>query len=336
MNPLAVLFIHGIEIEDPNFAVTPTRLLHEHFGKQFSQSAPVPETAVVCEPVHWAPSLQPAQEKLFKQHFTGDPDGFFEALQDGVKEMNRGSQTGLARFMPLMMKRTDSRLGRLNYPGLRWVMMHFIGDAIAYQPTPGGREVYDSVHVKVAEALARLRRRAGDDAPLCVVAHSLGTVIASNFFYDLEKERKTGRQLLPERVRSAMGDSPLERGETLTHFYTLGSPLALWTLRYPNQSFDAPVSVPAPELSRHHPGMEGEWVNFFDDDDVIAWPLRPLSETYRRMVRDERVELKGPLFSWTPMAHPFYWADDAVMKPIAQALARTWKQLNATQVRKTG
>jgi hypothetical protein len=329
MNPVAVLFIHGIEIEDPNFADTPMRLLREHFGKQFTRNSPVPEEAVVCEPVHWAPELQPAEERLFKQHFSGDASGFFESLEDGVKEMNRGSQTALLRFAPLLMRRTDSRLGRLNYPGLRWLMMHFVGDALAYQPTPGGREVYDGIHVKVAEALARLRRRAGEGAPLCVVAHSLGTVIASNFFYDLQKERQTGRAMLADRVRSAMGTSPLERGETLAHLYTLGSPLALWTLRYPNQSFDAPVRVGAPELSKHHPGLEGEWVNYYDDDDVIAWPLRPLSDTYRRLVRDERVELKGPLFSWTPMAHPFYWTDDAVMEPIAKALARTWRQLNA-------
>lgn len=339
MTPLAVLFIHGIEIDDPNFADRPTQLLHGAFGRQFSQSAPTPESAVVCESVNWAPVIQPSEEKLFQQHFTGDADGFFESLQDGVKLMNQGSQTALMRFAPLLMKRSDSRLGRLNYPGLRWLMMHFVGDAIAYQPTPGGREVYDSIHVKVAEGLARLRRRAGEKAPLCVVAHSLGTVIASNFFYDLQKERQTGRQMLPERVRMAMGTSPLERGETLTHFYTMGSPLALWTLRYPNQTFDAPVSVAAPELTRHHPGLEGEWVNFYDDDDVIAWPLRPLSETYRRMVRDERVTLKGPLFSWTPMAHPFYWTDDGVMESVARAFANTWKQVNAgprsTQERRT-
>lgn len=330
MHRVAVLFIHGIEIEDPSFAVKPTQLLHAHFSEQFPRLGPAPDEALVCEPVHWAPELQPSEEKLFQQHFGGDAGGFFESLQDGVKSMNRGEQTSMMRFAPLLMRRTDSRLGRLNYPGLRWLMMHFVGDAIAYQPTPGARGVYDGIHVRVAEALVRLRRRAGPTAPLCVVAHSLGTVIASNFFYDLQKERTTGRHTLNERVRAVLGDSPLERGETLTHLYTLGSPLALWTLRYPNQTFDAPVAVAAPELARHHPGLEGEWVNFYDDDDIIAWPLRPLSDTYRRMVRDERVSLKGPLLSWTPMAHPFYWADDAVMEPIGRALARTWKQLNAT------
>ncbi|XXF78247.1 hypothetical protein P2318_00375 [Myxococcaceae bacterium GXIMD 01537] len=333
MQRVAVLFIHGIEIEDPNFADTPTRLLHRHFGEQFARLGPVPEEAVVCEPVHWAPEVQPAEEKLFKQHFSGDADGFFESLETGAKEMNRGSQTAMMRFAPLLMRRKDPRLGKLNYPGLRWLMMHFVGDALAYQPTPGGRAVYDGIHVKVAEALARLRRRAGDTAPLCVVAHSLGSVIASNFFYDLQRERVTGKPLPGERVKAALGNSPLERGETLAHMYTLGSPLALWTLRYPQQTFDAPVTVAAPELARHHPGLEGEWVNYYDDDDIFAWPLRPLSDSYRRLVRDERVSLKGPLLSWTPMVHPFYWADDAVMLPIAKALAGTWRQLNATSGR---
>ena len=59
MTPLAVLIIHGIEIEDPDFHRTPQRLLEEHFGRWFrgQRNAPDPKQALVIEPVHWAPVL---------------------------------------------------------------------------------------------------------------------------------------------------------------------------------------------------------------------------------------------------------------------------------------
>ena len=48
-------------------------------------------------------------------------------------------------------------------------------------------------------------------APLCVVAHSLGTVIASNYLYDLMKRRGS---FMGTRVRGQINGTPLERGET--------------------------------------------------------------------------------------------------------------------------
>ncbi|QRK06801.1 hypothetical protein JQX13_43185 [Archangium violaceum] len=339
MKPLAVLIIHGVEIQDENFHLTPKRLLQKHFARQFKgqANAPDPEKAIIVEPVHWAPVLENAERRLFEQHFEDKAGGFFEELRRLVVRVNGGSEVWLAPLMALLSRRKDKRLGRLHYPGARWLIMHFVGDAIAYQPGIGKSEVYDNIHASVTEALARLRQRAGDDAPLCVMAHSLGSVIASNYFYDLQVARASmsdqeqiATRLL-ESPEDPMARSPLERGETLAHLYTMGSPLALWSLRYPQQKeLDRPVCVPAAELTQHHPGAGGEWVNYYDDDDVIAYPLQPLGEAYRKGVRDVCVKLSG-LFTWTPMVHPFYWADDQVMEPIAKSLAATWRRVNASR-----
>ncbi|PTL85595.1 hypothetical protein [Vitiosangium sp. GDMCC 1.1324] len=346
MKPLAVLIIHGVEIQDESFHLTPKRLLQKFFAQHFKgqPNAPDPERAIVVEPVHWAPVLEGAERRLFEEHFVDKKGGFFEELRGLIKRINGGSELWLGPLMALLTRRKDSRLGRLHYPGARWLMMHFVGDAIAYQPGIGQSEVYDKIHACVTEALARLRQRAGDDAPLCVIAHSLGTIIASNYFYDLQvaraemqKQGQSATRPLESHV-DPMKRSPLERGETLAHLYTMGSPLALWSLRYPNQKeLDSPVCVPAEELLLHHSGVEGEWVNYYDEDDLIAYPLQPLGDEYRKRVRDVNVRLSGLLFGWTPMVHPFYWANDKVMEPIAKALARTWTQVNgASGGRKRG
>src|SRR5439155_14029056 len=177
------------------------------------------------------------------------------------------------------------------------------------------------------ETLRELAEAAEPDAPLCIVAHSLGTVIASNYFYDLLTERATAKKLVPRTVHERTTHTPLELGETLAHFYTLGSPLALWALRYPD--FGTPIAVPAPALARHHPGLDGEWVNFYDQDDLIAYPLRDLGPKYARAVAaDVAVRLGGLLVSWNPLVHPWYWNDTRVIDPIAAALARTWRRVN--------
>ncbi|WP_426756172.1 hypothetical protein [Myxococcus sp. Y35] len=321
---LAVLIIHGIEVDDPGLFETAVRLLRKHFAEHGGASP----DALAVETVNWASVLEGAEKDLLARYGPADTDAYWKSLYDNVRTVNQGHESALVPLM-LRLMRPSLRGMDLHYPGLRWMLVHFVGDIIAYQTNPADPDVYTSIHRKVAEALGRLRAQAGDDAPLCVIAHSLGSVIASNYFYDLQVQRFAGRDIIEETVRAAQGSSPLERGETLSHFYTLGSPMALWSLRYPRAELDQPVCVPAPELTRHHPRLVGRWINFYDDDDVFAWPLQPLSEAYRAAVEDRAVRVAGPLFSWTPLVHPFYWSDDGVMRDIGASLAGAWKQLSS-------
>jgi hypothetical protein len=149
-----------------------------------------------------------------------------------------------------------------------------------------------------------------------VIAHSLGTVIASDHFWDLQRQRH------PEGATT-----PLERGETLAYLYTLGCPIALWTLRY--DDFGQPIAFPAPTLSQFHPGLHTEWVNFYDRDDLVAYPLKGLSKEYEATVTEDRAVNVGPLpISLTPVSHVCYWNDSSVMRPIAKTLATAAGQLS--------
>ncbi|MFP2927410.1 hypothetical protein ACLESO_19865 [Pyxidicoccus sp. 3LG] len=327
MKKLAVLVIHGIEVDDPGLYDTALRLLRQHFGEHAPNA---PGNALVVETVSWASVVEGAERDFLARQSPADAEDYWKSLYDGVRAVNKGRESALVPLM-LRMMRPSLRGMDLRYPGLRWLLVHFVGDIIAYQSNPADPDVYTGIHRKVAEALARLRARAGEDAPLCVVSHSLGSVIASNYFYDLQAHRVDGRDIIETSVLAAQGASPLERGETLSRFYTLGTPMALWSLRYRNTELDQPVQVPAPELANHHPGLDGEWLNFYDDDDVFAWPLQPLSDAYRGLVEDRAVSIKGPLFSWTPLVHPFYWSDDSVMGAIGQSLAEAWNQLGAAE-----
>jgi hypothetical protein len=75
--------------------------------------------------------------------------------------------------------------------------------------------------------------------------------------------------------------------------------------------------------------MFHEWVNFYDKDDVIGWPLRQLNADYaKRVTEDREVNVGGVMTSWNPAAHIGYWRDNDVTAPIAEGLARVWRSAN--------
>ena len=283
---IAVAIIHGVGAQNAKFAEPMADEITERFAKQLPKTVENPKGELVIVPIHWAPVLQTAQTRLWRK-------------------VNQNSN--------------------LDWTRLRRFMIDFVGDAIAYQPSPREKTKYDAIHARVAKSLNTLANDAGPKAPLCVIAHSLGTVVASNYFYDLSMPRSC--KLLSKAVTKEMGQSALEKGHTLTWFHTLGSPLALWSLRYAN--FGTPITVPSTKLVKHHPTIKGGWINFYDNDDVIAYPLKSINDAHRKAIKEDReINVGGILSSWNPMSHNQYWTDNDVTKPIAKNLANTWKAIN--------
>lgn len=285
-HPIAILFLHGIGRTQPGYARPMREAITARFARAAGAETSSPQAQVVFEEVNWSGALQPAEDAL-------------------------GSKLRAA--------------GPLRYGRLRGFMLDFAADAIAYQPTHADRSAYDAIHAEVAATLKRLATRAGARAPLVMIGHSLGSVIASNYLYDLLKPR---RSFMAAEVRARIGKSPLERGETLARFYTMGSPIALWSLRYPG--FGVPVTLPRRRLARHHPGIEPRWVNFYDPDDVIGYPLKPLNERYREAVDEDRaVDVGSLLTRWNPLSHTGYWGDSEVADVIAAGVSEAWRQSSA-------
>ncbi len=77
----------------------------------------------------------------------------------------------------------------------------------------------------------------------------------------------------------------------MTLFYTLGSPIALWSLRYRN--FGKPIQVPSLKFGNHYRNLVGEWVNFYDKADIIGYPLKELNADYNAAVTSDRAVRVG-------------------------------------------
>ena len=218
-------------------------------------------------------------------------------------------------------QRYEDELARRYARGLSWswlrrLVIGYGGDVIAYQ-APSARGVpppwmYRAVHGRIERRLRALRGLLGPvtagpaepAVPLVTVAHSLGSVIFSDFIYDAQAVGGGGRD----------ADALAHRyGLALRGLFTIGSPLALYAIRYPHLGFDRPITLPA----------GGTWINVLYRADVIAYPLRVASDAYARAVGEDWI-LPWRLWdwSWTPIAHLAYWNDGRLIARVADQLAQ--------------
>ena len=109
---------------------------------------------------------------------------------------------------------------------------HTMLDLMTYADDRYKRELFDALR----QSLGRIAQEGGSGLPLCVVAHGFGSILAVDFFKELQR---LGADELAEVERPA---TPLERGETLAFFCTLGSPSPLMIA----QDSTPPLNVPSP------------------------------------------------------------------------------------------
>ena len=190
----------------------------------------------------------------------------------------------------------------LRYDRARRFVISSFGDALAYQRMPSQQtDVYRTIHARIREHLGALRDQMGGDKPIVVLAHSLGSVIVSNFTWDEQKSPTASA-------------TPTQRMETLAGLVTFGSNIPLFTL-----CLDEVVAIrfPVPALTGSLRDA-ARWLNFFDADDVLGYPLRPLSDSYRDAVSaDLQINVGSILRSWNPLSHEEYWTDNDFIAPVA-------------------
>ena len=204
---------------------------------------------------------------------------------------------------------------------LRRFLFNLAGDTLAYQPSEGRKELYLGVHRKIAETLSELSTAAGPEAPLCVVAHSLGTVVAQNYLHDLQHGSSKAAEL-PD------AETPLERGETLSLLCTYGSPIAIWRLRFGDE-YKA-INFPGSSVETLYPDLQAKWYNLYEGDDVLGYPISQLTDHYAQLAQDGYLEdcktnVGSLLTSWNPLTHKAYLRDDEELTRLAGFIADTWR-----------
>lgn len=169
----------------------------------------------------------------------------------------------------------------------------FVSDIIAYGDKDSATAIHQRVYDEINKHAAPMQKE-----PLTFIAHSLGTVITSNFIYDQQKRQN--------EVHPAF---------TLCNFFTMGSPLALFSLRSGPEIFKNPIHLEDPL---------GRWINLFDDDDLVGYPLKNLNDAYNSVVHKD-LQMEVGLLG---ISHVQYWTDKNVHRLIARKLALDWLRVN--------
>jgi hypothetical protein len=276
---LGVLIIHGVGSHKKDFA----KPIIKKLGKRISDNA-----KISWHPIQWEPELVEHRES--------------QLLRGLLQEIKR----------TLLFK----SLGR----HLRELVINGIGDVTAYRSIPNisghtrtTNEIYDEIHGCVHKHILTLREILGNaDKPVIVMAHSLGSVIMSDYIYDRQKKQE-------KHEIDPFGNNKFERMETLAGFITFGSPIPLFTVGYdPVESIKFP-----PENLPDNLKEKAKWLNFYDAHDLFGWPLKRFYGDCAS--EDEQINVGSILTSWNPLCHHEYWTDNNFTEPVAKYISAILK-----------
>jgi hypothetical protein len=211
--------------------------------------------------------------------------------------------------------------GKLNLTyQMRRNMIGLLGDVTCYE-CDSDNHVYQAIHREVDQSMDALseaslnERNSNGYAPLSIIGHSLGSVIGSDYVWDHSRSSRQTHYIDSHHF-------------ILTNMFTMGSPMAIYSLRTNaygdrdsiRESLDSPIHV-EPE--------HGLWLNLYDNQDSIGFPLEPI-ESYKAVgVIDRVVNAGNWMTNWNLGSHVGYWRSEEVARLIARKLALDWARLNS-------
>ncbi len=188
-----------------------------------------------------------------------------------------------------------------------------LADASAYRKTGDVADTtYEDIHARVRTTVKDLEGDVEQDAPLVILAHSLGGHIMSNYIYDVMKT-------------PSLAPTIFQRLKTMGGFVTFGCNIPLFTFAYrPNKIF--PIKFPGTNLPADKI-FSPWWLNFYDKDDILGYPLKDIGPNYEKLVdsrqmRETPINAGGALSFWNPLSHNGYWRDDDFYRPITRFLKK--------------
>ena len=219
---------------------------------------------------------------------------------------------------------------KARFDQLRKFLLFGFGDAAGLENRKeDSGSVYALAQIEIAKTLLDAYVANGPDTPVVLLSHSLGCQVLSSYIYDAQKARSGvpvaagvwkdidhWSRTLQGRALSESEKAFLACGTALG-WITTGCNIPIFVAAHKEMTI-IPINPPRPSF---------KWINIYDPDDVLGWPLQPLSEGYRLLVEDRPINAgKGVINwivkSWNPMSHASYWQDEEVIAPLASMLTQ--------------
>ncbi len=266
MKTIAVAIIHGIGINRADFADDLVKEVRTEFNNRVESELGRHENYfqyLQFQPIPWDTLLGPRQKELATK------------IRANMVQFTRPVEGNFWQKMVGNIGAWLNHILRADFAA------EFIMDIISY----GDQTTRQSIQKYIGVEINKMT-----PAPLSIIAHSLGTVIAADFVRD--------------------------KNIKINNLFTMGSPIQLFSLQYGEAEFKPPVSCE---------NANGRWINIFDRDDPIAYRLEEISDEYKKAIHLKDYEVDCGIFG---QAHIGYWQDKNVHRTIASKFALDWLLLN--------
>lgn len=249
-----------------------------------------------------------------------------DRVWDAMADPNQGGlDTGWIR------RNTTNKLRRFIISGF--------SDATTFTGFDGSPDVsgpYTEAQRRIHKALVDIYDKCGNDVKIVMLSQSLGCQIMSSYLWDTQLHARglsaqiDSRSIWSPSKYASTGNPPLDdflHLKSLKTWITTGCNIPIFVSGFKDVR----------AVDNRNYGYNFDWINYFDYDDVLGWPLRPLSVlfkagkagahglSYADVVEDYQVNandgiLGAIISSWNPFSHTQYWGDDAVLEKLVEKL----------------
>ncbi len=212
----------------------------------------------------------------------------------------------------------------IDWISTRKFFLYSFSDAVTLERKPHkDGSPYEKAQKIIMEALNKsLSELESPDCPVFLIAHSLGCQVISNYIWD-SQQSKPGQGVWKKAKKLNNKKDDFKRLKTLKKLYTTGCNIPLFIGGYSKKDI-YPIETSAN-------GYSIEWNNFYDRDDPLGWPLKPINPSYKKSVKkDIEINVGGGLFgtifkSWNLFSHTEYWKDREFIDFVARDIVNELK-----------
>jgi hypothetical protein len=204
---------------------------------------------------------------------------------------------------------------RIRWQGLRRFLLYNFSDAASLDyRKEEANSAYQQAQSRISSALHNVYEKCGRrDVPVVILAYSLGCHVISNYIWDAQQASPSAGIWKKSKSLKEGAETNFLRLPSLQHLITVGCNIPVFVAGYKSI---APF---------RKPNRTFKWLNLYDKDDILGWPLEPLSPSYRKLVKDVQINANEKfsdllLKSWNPYSHENYFGDSAVVRSVGDAL----------------
>lgn len=201
----------------------------------------------------------------------------------------------------------DSSANGIEWKRLRQFMVFSFSDAASLEHQSGSPEsAYVKAQKRIRDVMLSFQsiQDVTSSTPVVLLPHSLGAQVLSNYIWDSSRDKGIWTH---EPLKHPQDQIDFLKFKTLRHIASAGCNIPLFVAGLPTIK---PIDKPHPDFT---------WDNYYDPDDALGWPLKPLSPDYAERIRKDIRMNSGTLFtSWTPFSHTSNWKDKDFLTPVTK------------------